>query len=141
MKIPNAIRMDAPDKIAANIGIVSRVDVGQDRSGGLGLDRPYNDNYVIGDNNAAHRFMATVPGGIEEMSGKELQNRFSGDIKLRLGKVHFEASIDKLQEVHTLRSIDNLFLTIADVAFNWAENNTEGYLSSSKMLKIFIHLL
>ena len=53
-------------------------------------------------------------------SAKELAEKFpSSDIKLRNGKLHFTASLDDLPRVHGLRSIDNLYCTIADVKFKW----------------------
>ena len=35
------------------------------------------------------------------------------------------AHLDDLNELHTLRSVDNLYLTLADVDFDWNENNTK----------------
>ena len=43
----------------------------------------------------------------------------NSDIKLRNGKLHFTASVDEFPRVHGLRSIDNLYCTIADVKFKW----------------------
>ena len=121
--------MDEPENIPANIGIVTRVDLAPGSNPHQGLDRPYLDEpeYLIGQNDT-FRFMASVPGGLEEMSAKEIQHRFSGNILLRQGKLHFEASLDELQNMHTLRSVDNIFITLADVAYDWNENNSEGKL-------------
>ena len=64
--------------------------------------------------------MATTPGGIEELSAKELAVKFpNSDIKLRNGKLHFTASLSDLPKIHGLRSIDNLYCTIADAKFKW----------------------
>ena len=55
------------------------------------------------------------------LSAKEIAVKFpESDIKLRNGKIHFEASLDDLSKIHGLRSIDNLYCTLADVNFKWA---------------------
>ena len=61
------------------------------------------------------------------MAAKELLNRFPTDVRLRQGKMHFEATLDDLRNLHTLRSIDNLYITLADMEIDWNEE-VEGNL-------------
>ena len=44
---------------------------------------------------------------------------FYKTLKLRNGKLHFTASLTDLPKIHGLRSIDNLYCTIADAKFKW----------------------
>ena len=106
------------DEAKDSIGKSFRVDTDPEKPPSLGLDRPYDGNYYINESQAL-RFIATMPGGLEEMSAKELEKKFEGDIKIRQGKIHFEGSVECFSKMHTLRSVDNLALTIADVEFDW----------------------
>ena len=69
-----------------------------------------------------------ISGGLEVMAAKELLNRFPTDVRLRQGKMHFEASLEDLRYMHTLRSIDNLYITLADMEIDWNEE-VEGNLN------------
>jgi len=99
---------------------VTRVDTTPETAPKLGMDRPYSGDYVYSGDDDNLRLMATTPGGMEELSAKEFAVTFpTSDIKLRNGKLHFTASVDEFPRVHGLRSIDNLYCTIADVKFKW----------------------
>ena len=103
------------------IGKTFRVDIDPEKKPNLGLDRPYDGDYFINDRNDSKlRFVATMAGGLEPLSAKELEIRFDSDIKLRAGKVHFEAELCDLKKMHCLRSVDNLSVTLADVEFDWS---------------------
>ena len=103
------------------IGKTFRVDIDPDKKPNLGLDRPYDDDYFIADKKDTKlRFVATMAGGLEPLSAKELEIRFPSDIRLRAGKVHFEAELSDLKKMHCLRSVDNLSVTLADVEFDWS---------------------
>ena len=103
------------------IGKTFRVDIDPDKKPNLGLDRPYDGDYFISDRKDSKlRFVATMAGGLEPLSAKELEIRFDSDIKLRAGKVHFETKLSDLKKMHCLRSVDNLSVTLADVEFDWS---------------------
>jgi len=71
--------------------------------------------------------MATMPGGLEELSAKELEKKFSSDIRIRQGKIHFEgnSNLEFLSSIHSLRSVDNLSLTIVDIEFDWEQESCD----------------
>jgi hypothetical protein len=120
--------MDDPLKVSNDIGIVSRVDVGADNNPTFGWDVPYREDpdYRLDGTREKIRFMVSLPGGMEELSVLEVKNQFSGPIKLRAGKLHLETTIDRLQDLHTLRSIDKINLCIADIPMDWESYENMG---------------
>jgi hypothetical protein len=111
---------------------IRRIDENPERPAYLGLDTPYPEEkqYFANEEENKMRIMVTIPGGLERLSCLELAAKFGNesDILLRNGKIHFEVGKEKLSEIHMLRSVDNLFLNIADVEFDFEEHNSEGIL-------------
>ena len=109
---------------------IRRIDEDPARLANFGLDTPYpeEEQYFADEEKNKLRIMVTIPGGLERLSCLELAAKFGNesDILLRNGKIHFEVGIDKLSEIHKLRSVDNLFLNIADLKFDFEKHNSEG---------------
>ena len=125
-------RMNATPVPQSFLDQIRRIDEDPKRPAYLGLDTPYPEDkeYFANEDDNKMRIMVTIPGGLEQLSCLELAAKFGNesDILLRNGKIHFEVGKEKLSEIHKLRSVDNLFLNIADVEFDFEEHNSEGTL-------------
>ena len=122
--------MDAEPVPQSFLDRIRRIDDTTSTAQYAGLDTPYpeEEEYFANELDDKMRIMVTIPGGLERLSCLELASKFGNesDILLRNGKIHLELGKDKLAKIHKLRSVDNLYLNIADVHFDFEENDTEG---------------
>ncbi|KAJ7999210.1 hypothetical protein DPEC_G00213090 [Dallia pectoralis] len=59
---------------------------------------------------------ATVPTGFENTAAEEVQEKIGANatISKDRGRIYFKITIDKLSQVHHLRSVDNLFVVVEE---------------------------
>lgn len=70
-------------------------------------------------------FGATVPTGLEFLAKEEIKEKIDiGDIELDQGRVYFNSKIDCLPKLHSLRSVERLFLVIKTFNdYEYSESN------------------
>ncbi|XP_062969675.1 tRNA (guanine(6)-N2)-methyltransferase THUMP3 isoform X2 [Cynocephalus volans] len=59
---------------------------------------------------------ATVPTGFEQTAADEVQEKLGSSCKISKdrGKIYFDVSVERLAQVHCLRSVDNLFVVVQE---------------------------